>query len=99
AKKTKDYEGETFHLAFNILTAKTPAVSVRRRLLPKVMFSKPAFFAKIISSSVKSPSGPIQIKVLGASGTSIMSLAPGLRWARYLASQAEAPSKKVAKFW
>ena len=48
----------TLRASCDIITALSPAVSVRKRLLPNVTLSKPCSKAKRTSSIEKSPSGP-----------------------------------------
>lgn len=49
----------TLRASCDIITALSPAVSVRRRLFPSVTLSKPCAMARRTSSIEKSPSGPI----------------------------------------
>ena len=64
--KCNNYINAFFHYRFKKFTSKqaskAAAVSVRRRLSPKVMALKSLFNASSISFGVKSPSGPINIK-------------------------------------
>jgi len=76
--------------------ATTAAVSVRKRCLPSEIGLKPFCSAKLISSSEKSPSGPIKISVSRSFFTKLprYSLSPNdeLQWAINLS-----PSKGIVK--
>lgn len=56
----------TLRASCDIITALSPAVSVRRRLFPSVTLSKPCAMARRTSSMEKSPSGPIRTVISAA---------------------------------
>ena len=56
----------TLRASCDIITALSPAVSVRKRLLPNVTLSKPCSKAKRTSSIEKSPSGPTNTVISSA---------------------------------
>lgn len=56
----------TLRASCDIITALSPAVSVRRRLFPSVTLSKPCAMARRTSSMEKSPSGPTRTVISAA---------------------------------